>query len=286
MNHRSPLRTKNVCAALLLGLVTGLSPTSVAAEPASAPRDARAVTLNEEGAAFYSSRDYRRAVEKFIQAYAVDNDPNLLFNIASCYEGLGDAEAAVEKYREFLAAADADPAGRPHAERVIRTYEQNARTPSATRKSIEASSQEGEPMPAPQREQSSAPSVPPTSASPVSSWVPWVTLGGAVVFAGAGGVFYALGARDHSRVTDDAGYGDPNGVSSMTRAEADDLVESGRMKKRIGDSGLAVGGALATSYLVWWLFDADSNGDREGDAATVSVVPRQHGADLIFSSDF
>jgi hypothetical protein len=34
----------------------------------------------------------------------VDEDSNLLFNIASCYEALGDIEAALEKYRVFLAA--------------------------------------------------------------------------------------------------------------------------------------------------------------------------------------
>lgn len=250
--------------------------SAIAAEREPAAAGTRAVTLNEEGASYYAARDYRRAVEKFIQAYAVDSDPNLLFNIASCYEGLGDLEAAVEKYREFSSAPGADPSGRPHAEAVIRRWEQASRSNAGP----------------PPIDEPPAVMPPPTSASPVqvrdsvatadsNGWVPWVTLGGGSVIAAAGGVFYFLGARDHSRVTDAQGYGDPMAVSSMTRAEADELVDSGRLEKQIGVAGLAAGGAMVVGYIVWRLVD-----DPEPQNATPAVTPSASGVTLTLTGSF
>src|SRR5512147_1101856 len=111
------VRSSALCVTLL-GLT---SSAGFAAEP-GAPLDAgveppapgaeRVVELNEQGNALYASGDYRRAAELFLQAHAIDEDPNLLFNIGSCYEALGDIDAALEKYRAFLASPDADPEGR------------------------------------------------------------------------------------------------------------------------------------------------------------------------------
>ena len=76
--------------------------------------------LVEQGLVAYKARDYRQAVEKFLQANAMQPDPNLLFNLARCYEALGDTRAATEKYRLFLASPDADPSGRQRAEDRLR----------------------------------------------------------------------------------------------------------------------------------------------------------------------
>src|SRR6478735_6538118 len=76
---------------------------------------ARITELNETGARAYAERNYRAAIEKFVEAYAIDHDPNLLFNVARCYEKLGDLPAAIEKYQAFLAAPGADTEGRVKA---------------------------------------------------------------------------------------------------------------------------------------------------------------------------
>src|SRR5262245_35190742 len=112
---------KRLPLAVLTSVAVALAPAAaVAADNRTAPAPAPASTtsvaqLNEEGAALYAVRDYRRAIEKFIQAYAVDADPNLLFNIARCYEELGEIDAAIEKYETFLKTPGADTRGRQRA---------------------------------------------------------------------------------------------------------------------------------------------------------------------------
>ncbi len=207
--------------------------------------DERVVRLNEEGSELYAAGDYRRAAERFLQAYAVDQDPNLLFNVASCYEGLGDLEAAIEKYRVFLADPDADSDGRPRAERAIE------------RLTAELSVQQAPKPPTAPTAPPALHPVNPSEAEPVHgpTWQPWVGLGGGAALVVLGASFYALGVADHDEVTDAPGYDEPQRVTSMTRAEANDLVRSGNAKKTIGVASASVGGTLAAAYLVWWLID-------------------------------
>ncbi len=106
----SPKTLRTVVAALGIALPS----LAFAAEPAATAPDgstsARIAELNESGARAYADRNYRAAIEKFVEAYAIDHDPNLLFNLARCYEKLGDLPAAIEKYEAFVAAP-----GRGHA---------------------------------------------------------------------------------------------------------------------------------------------------------------------------
>jgi tetratricopeptide (TPR) repeat protein len=219
-------------------------------EPGRAPSgDQRVEQLNEQGSALYAAGDYRRAVEHFIEAYAVAQDPNLLFNIASCYEGLGDVDAALEKYRAFLDAPDADPEGRPRAERAIVRLTEASASPAAQETPAQA--------PAPPASAAVAPAAAADPRPP--AWAAWVGLGGGAALGVTGAALYLLGAADHAEVTNASGYGDAGAVASMTRAEADELVHSGDVKKAVGVGVAAAGGALLTGYLVWWLLDRDPN---------------------------
>src|SRR5688572_23540599 len=72
---------------------------------------AQALELSEQGSSLYRAGEYRRALEKFIEAYALGKDPNLLFNMGRCYQQIGEAAVAREKYEAFIAAPGADPDG-------------------------------------------------------------------------------------------------------------------------------------------------------------------------------
>lgn len=237
-----------------------LARTSFAVDPPEAPpgdvspaENARVVELNEQGNALYAAGDYRRAAERFLQAHAIDADPNLLFNIASCYEALGDLDAALEKYRAFLAAPHADPTGRSRAEAAIaRLVELDAPEPLPA-----AEAREPAPLTPP-------PSIPrnvipsparPDATAPAGAWVPWVGLAGGAALGALGTAFYILGAGDHSELTETAGYGDPGSVAGITRGRAGDLVRSGDTKKAIGVTAASAGATLIVGSIVWWLVD-------------------------------
>jgi tetratricopeptide (TPR) repeat protein len=226
------------------GLLLGsLALPASAAEPrgGAASNQANVAQLNEEGAAFYAARDYRRAIEKFIQAYAIDSDPNLLFNIARCYEELGENEAAIEKYETFLKTPGADARGRQRARESL-TALREAQAAGASGTDTKPTGADHE------RAEAHAPAADAAPSGP-SPWR-WVVLGGAVLGAAVGTTFYVMGANDHSEVTDAPGYGDPTLVSSMTQKQAQDLIDSGDSKKLIGGISLGVAGALAATYVV------------------------------------
>jgi tetratricopeptide (TPR) repeat protein len=281
---RSTLARGGVRLALLAGLVSG---SAAAQETESAPAapvaeasadDGRVVELNERGSSLYAEGDYRRAVELFLQAYAVDGDPNLLFNIAACYEGLGDRDAALEKYRAFLADPNADPEGRPRAEGAIQRLLDNENT-QAPEEPLVA------PTTPPAVVQAAAPA--PTSAGPepdsVPPWLPWAVLGGGAALGVAGVSLYVMGAADHREVTDTAGYDDPNAVVHFSREHAEALIDSGDTKKVIGATTAAVGGAVVIGYVLWRVL---GRSDEQGNGPSVDVALSPSAASLAWSRRF
>src|SRR4051812_41384835 len=159
---------------LAVGLATGLAAAPVRAandaRPAAAATQTSVAQLNEEGAALYASRDYRHAIEKFIQAYAVDSDPNLLFNIARCYEELGEIDAAIEKYDTFLKTPGADARGRARARESLTALREAAET---ARKNPTASASQSASLTGPSADASPAEHV---DAAEGPSYWPWVVL--------------------------------------------------------------------------------------------------------------
>jgi tetratricopeptide (TPR) repeat protein len=283
MNAFAPIRSSLLAFA---GFAVALGPVSAQAADnrsnAAAPANQSNVAqLNEEGAAFYSARDYRRAIEKFIQAYAIDTDPNLLFNIARCYEELGEVDAAIEKYETFLKTPGADTRGRQRARESIAALRE-ARDQDTTAADTGAS----------QPKSSGAAETEPAAASPgdtreTPSVLPWVTLGSSIAFAAIGTTFYVLGASDHGKVTDAPGYADDGAVVGMTRREADDLVSSGDTKKLIGGISFGLAGALAATYVVLLVQDDEPSSESEpGPSLGFSLSPSRDGTSVTVQGSF
>jgi tetratricopeptide (TPR) repeat protein len=267
---------------LAVGLATGLAAAPVRAaneaRPAAAATQTSVAQLNEEGAALYASRDYRHAIEKFIQAYAVDSDPNLLFNIARCYEELGEIDAAIEKYDTFLKTPGADARGRARARESLAALKEARAKEKQKPASAEAPSSGAS---ASERE-SPAPAL--ASADESSSVLPWLMLGGAVAFAAGGTAFYLMGVSDHHQVTQARGFGDPDAVDFMTRRRASDLVDAGKTDKLIGGIGFGVAGALAATYVVLAL--TGDHGAPEEQHVAWSVAPARSGGSIAVHGSF
>ena len=71
----------------------------------------------------------RQAVAEFDKALAVLRDPALLFNRGECHRKLGDAEAAVDDYKQFLSDLPKAP-NRAEVERRIAELSKRSRAPS------------------------------------------------------------------------------------------------------------------------------------------------------------
>lgn len=266
-----------VAASMALGFAAAPAAAANEARPATAPANQASVAqLNEEGAAFYAARDYRRAIEKFIQAYAIDEDPNLLFNIARCYEELGEVDAAIEKYENFLKTPGADTRGRQRARESLATLRASKETPSAE------VSPAADASPPPQDAQPGAAS---PQATEDSNLLPWLTLGGSVAFAALGTTFYLLGAGDHGEVTDAQGYGDPNAITPITRRDAQELVDAGDTKKLIGGISFGLAGALAATYVVLLITGDESGAEREPSLG-FSLLPSPEGTSVAVQGSF
>jgi hypothetical protein len=230
--------------------------------------------LTSEGLTAYRARDYRQAAQKFRDAYALQPDPNLLFDLARCYQELGETNAAVEKYQAFLADPDGDPGARKRAGDALRAL---SATPTAT--APEAPSL---PNAAPPRASSAAGPRVDGRERGRGLTLPLVGIGSGVAVMGAGAVLYALGMRDHAEVTGADGYGSPPAVAPLTQVEAQRLVDSGRTKKLAGGIGLAVGGALAVASLalLFWPFEHGTGPESHGLALGVGAAAGQAGFSL------
>jgi tetratricopeptide (TPR) repeat protein len=264
---------------LKLALIAG-SALGLVAVPAAARGDAKTVAtraqpspdadpaaLNEQGLDLYGAGDYRHALEKFIEAHALESDPNLLFNMGRCYEQLGEPDAALEKYESFLAAAGGDPAG-----------VERARVASAALRARREQSPRSRALPGP-----GEPASPPSSAA-AAAWVPWVTLGSGAAFVVVGATFYALGAHDHARVTELPEYDHPDVPASMTWKRAHALVRSGDTKKLVGGISLGLGGAAAAAALALLL--TEDRAERPAPSLAVEPSALRGGGGLVVAGTF
>jgi tetratricopeptide (TPR) repeat protein len=279
MKASIPLGLPLYCLLASLAVGGGTPDAWAADTKASAPPGPSNVAqLNEEGAALYAARDYRRAIEKFIQAYAIDTDPNLLFNIARCYEELGEVEAAIEKYETFLKTPGADTRGRQRARESLAALRET--------RDGDAAATAPTPRTASPAEVEATPDANGAEAAEEGRVLSWLTLGGAGLFVVVGTTFYLLGASDHSKVTDARGYGDPNAVADITRREADDWVSSGDTKKLVGGVSFGLAGVLAATYVVL-LVNADDDSPAEPQPSLgFSLVPSPGGTSVLARGSF
>ena len=126
-----------------------------------------------KGAALFDAEEYGEALQQFIEAYDLTRRPELLFNIAKCYDRMGKREEAIGKYRVYL---DTNPV--PNEIRTVRHRIEELEQLIAVRAEV---------RPEPRLLSSDALRVPDLGPDPVVShrrWV-WGTAIGSVLVVGA-----------------------------------------------------------------------------------------------------
>lgn len=75
-----------------------------------APPDITAARAHaRQGAAFYDLQRFQEAYTEFEQAYLIEQDPALLYNMGQCQKKLGNAEEALHFYKTYLRRAPDGP---------------------------------------------------------------------------------------------------------------------------------------------------------------------------------
>jgi tetratricopeptide (TPR) repeat protein len=99
---RSPLAVL-VCAVLAALIATTAAPATARADKPASPQ-ARAAELFKSSADAYRDGNFQRTADLLKEAYGLDPQPVLLYNLGRAYEGLGDVDAAIATYEKYLAA--------------------------------------------------------------------------------------------------------------------------------------------------------------------------------------
>jgi tetratricopeptide (TPR) repeat protein len=219
----------------------------------------RARELFREGAERFKSGDFRGALERFEQAYQLDPNPILVYNMARAHESLGDIEDAMVAYQHYL-ELDPNASDRGAVEQRIATLRRDLEE----RRALEQRALESER----QRRAAQSKAAPlPRSAPPRSpSAVPWIIMG---VGLGAVGAGVVLGSMAKARI-DDA-QANPNG------GEAQDAEDSGRSLGTAANIAFVVGGSIAAGGLIAGVVDVVKSNGRPAQAVRAVVTLRAHG---------
>jgi hypothetical protein len=290
--RRFSILAQRVAVPLVLSLCLLVSRLARADEatPADPGVGAPAVAkLTNEGMTLFRAADYRHALERFLQAATIDQDSNLLFNIARCYEMLGDRDAAIEKYEAFLAKPDADSQGKVRANEAIRMLrDAKARSAAAAAAPPVVAPQAAPPFAIGRNLDAGSGGVNPgdDGGRPLLT-AAVVTLSAGVLVTAAGVIAMALGSADHDKVTNSAGYGNPMQVDPLTQTQAQALVDSGNSKQLAGEIAIGVGGALLVTSAVLFVVRSGHGGpDKETRSVAFQFAPSTSGARVLLEGRF
>lgn len=220
-------------------------------EQMSAKERARKVEqLATDGAKAYRAGSYQEAIDLFEKAYALEPVPNLLYNIAKCYEKQEKFEEAVQYYQKFVVAPEVDSKARQAALDRMESLRQIA----DIKKDEGAQGDQGGHIVG-RGEQPAEPQVD----EPVDTTALW-TIGGGVALLGGGLAMGLLASSEADTVK--------NGATFAERQSAQD---SGKTYALVAD-GLYVAGAAVTAVGLY-LYFSDDEADTEQAGAQAVVTP-------------
>ncbi len=211
----------------------------------SGDADKQALELFEKSKVSYQAGRFQEAVTLLKEAYAKKPVPVLLYNLGRAYEGLGDQDAALQAYTDYL-AADPKAPDRGAIETRIATLKQQIDERERLKQEREAAEAKAAQAPVERR-------------APV---VPWIVagVGGAGVVTGV--VFGVLAVSKHNSATNDP-------VQASAAQEQSDA----KTFATVANVAWVAGGVVAVTGIVWGILASRHPSTPSEKPASVSLVP-------------
>jgi tetratricopeptide (TPR) repeat protein len=218
-----------------LGVATIAPPVRAQAAPLSAQAKTDFKRHVDEAVAAYGAKDFKKAIEGFEKAHAIDPKVNLVFNIAKCHEALGENTQAIAKYTEFAETPGADAPSRAKALQTAKALQEieDAKKPADPKKPESTGSSGGGGGGG-----TVTPPPPPKAEPPSPSPFPWIMIGTGAAFGVAGGVFAVLASGARSDAKNNC-KGAPNAY--LCGANAADPLSNDGTYSLLADIGFGVG---------------------------------------------
>ncbi len=109
-------------ARLVMVLAFGLATFHASTARADDAAHQKAIDLFHRGGEAYRAGHFQEAIDLLKQAYEIEHDPTLLYNLARAYENLGDLDNAVATYNAYLRDVS-DIKDRPAIEAKVATLQ-------------------------------------------------------------------------------------------------------------------------------------------------------------------
>jgi tetratricopeptide (TPR) repeat protein len=271
-------RLAGLVLCLLTGAVVVTSSSPAAAQkarkkpPAAAPKDApaakttpektRAAELFKKSADAYLHGDFATAISLLDEAYALDPQPVLVYNMARAHEGLGHLDEAINYYERYLNEDPSSPDRGAIEQRLSTLQKQREEKARLDKERAEVEErrvlqeEQNKKLEQREREASAGHAEAPRRRSPL----PYVVAGVGAAGLAAGGVFGILALDKQSA-----------GRKAVSLKDATEARDTGETFATISNVAFVAGGALVTAGVVWWVLDRSATKGQQGTAKTLTV---------------
>ncbi|MEO1230522.1 MAG: hypothetical protein AAFZ18_16605 [Myxococcota bacterium] len=234
---------------LLAALLASASPAA-----AQESTEARFDALVQTALGQYREGDYLNAVDTFEAAYALDDRPELVYNVARSYEKALRPDEAIATYERFLKL--------PGTTAELRAKALDALAALREERNARARAEAAE-LPPTASAPANAPRAPPTTVAqarePRNRALEWTLLGSGMVLAGAGAAFGVLALNSESDWKDARAAG-------AADARVNELIDETERNALLADILIGAGAATAVTGLILFLVRGD-------EVPAVSVSP-------------
>lgn len=241
---------------LILGLLPVLGGAGAALAAPDGDATAQIEALASKAAQRYKAGKFVEAVELYLEAYRLGEAAALLYNVAVIYDRkVNDPQLAIQYYRRYIAAPDADPAAASRATKRIQTLKAEQAKAEAARRKAELAKAKARMNPPKAPPAAVATTAPVREADTTAGWV---VTGIGVVALGVGAGFGFAAATDGDSFD-----------QSTDLTEKQSLRDDGQTKALTADILMGVGAAALITGVVMVL-TAD-------EAPAISVAPTNDG---------